>query len=156
MRDEFWWEICVKELPSIQASDRPYLTGIVDCLLMYVGVEKKGNEELVAAQKDLELKFAGGFPELFYHKIQFLPIYAAAGNLYRRGLLDIASGKVCGFALLHCFDANYKGCCNDPISLSGSCCWLRIRPRRTLQPDGRYSIRNAASSGHPRMLQICW
>ena len=82
---------------------------------MYIGEEKRGNEELAAAQRDVELKFAGGFPELFYRKIQFLPVYAAAGNLYKRGLLEVASGKVCGFALLHCFDANYKGCCNDPI-----------------------------------------
>ena len=103
----------------MQASDRPDQYGIVERLLMYIGEEKNGNEGLLAAQKDVETKFAGGFPELFYGDIQFLPVYAAAGNKYGTGLMKVASGKVC--CLAHWRDAYHQGCYSDQFFQVGSC-----------------------------------
>lgn len=79
---------------GLQASDRPDQCAIVDRLLLFVGEEKKEDEGIEAAKKDVADKFAGGFPELFYRKIEWIPTYAASGNTFVRGTLDCKNGHV--------------------------------------------------------------
>lgn len=67
---------------------------MVNRLLLAVGEEKKADEELGSARADLETKCKGGFPELFYQEIPFLPAYIAAGNSFQWAYIDVRSGQV--------------------------------------------------------------
>lgn len=58
------------------------------CLSLLFGEDKvKGSRVLEQAWKDLQAKLASGFPALFYGKIPYLLVYAAAGAHIQFGRL---------------------------------------------------------------------
>ncbi len=58
------------------------------CLSLFFGEDKVlKHQGLEQSWKDLETKLASGYPALFYGRIPYLPIYAAAGVHIQFGCL---------------------------------------------------------------------
>ena len=58
------------------------------CLSLFFGVDTVlKHQGLEQSWKDLETKLASGYPALFYGRIPYLPIYAAAGVHSKFGCL---------------------------------------------------------------------
>ncbi len=67
----------------------------VNGLLLFVAESKKDLPDgLAAAKADLQSKFKGGLPALFYGQISWLPVLVQAGLRLQFGRLDASSGEV--------------------------------------------------------------
>lgn len=65
--------------------------------MLALGEEKKHQEDLSEARADIKRKCAGGFPEMYYHDIRFLPAYVAAASTFQWAYVDVVTGQASTF-----------------------------------------------------------